>query len=204
MSVGINCPKCDKTLGKRECKEGRCNHCGLEFTIGPKSNLALYQEDALLETLANEVVRDRRKMQKKIQYYERAIELTKGYFRDVVCFTRHTSSTERQWNTTFFLVRDAEIVAFLFRLVYRVRGIYADFDMDLKGLKWVKKYKRNEQGTEMFRRVRCYLSTTDFQYAIELFAYVYERKSKRFGTGKYRTKMEKQTCAGLQGLRSGG
>lgn len=170
-----SCPRCDKGFSREEIQAGRCENCGLGFKISAKTDAALFDENALMERLAEEIVKGK---PPKLNHYEKAIELLKGYLSGVVC-------TRRSEQCTFYLVRDQEIVCFLLRLVNRSRVIHLEFDSVLRGLKDIVPYKETDRRVIKMSRVKSYLKTRDFDYAMQVALYVYQKKSRRYGIGKF-------------------
>jgi len=192
-SMKINCPRCDKTLEPEEIQNGECA-CKLRFRIGPKTDLAVFQENVLLDRLAEEIVSGK---ESKPDYYEQTIELTKGHFPSTVHMRREAS--KQHHHCTFYLVRDSEIICFLFRVVKKAWSICVEFDSKITGLNKVRAYKRGSIHDQKYRKIRSVLNTKDFQYAMELMTWVYEQKSKAYGTGRLKPKLGHGQMAGIKG-----
>lgn len=194
--TNINCPRCDKTFTDDEMKLGKCK-CGLTFKITPETDLEVFQEDVMLKRFAAEVAGTKKRG--RIEYYEKTIEFIKGYFTSTVCIRREKAIDKCCRNITFYLVDDCEIRCFLFRLLWRDGAIYVDFDMELTGLKDVKVYRRKYPRDRKHRKIKSYLRTTNFVYAMELLTYIYERKLKQLKTDRLNVKLGKSQIAGLAG-----
>lgn len=178
-----NCPRCDKGFSQKEVVDGRCENCGLRFRVSQKTDMALFDENALMDRLAEEIVQGK---EVKINHFEKSIELIKGYLSGVVCI-------RRKEYCTFYLVKDQEIVCFLFRLVNFVKTIYLEFDTVFRGLEDVFPYNEEKLKSMNMCKAKSYLKTIDFEYAMQIALYVYQKKSKQYGIGKFEKNVRIQT-----------
>lgn len=164
------CPRCDKQLRQDEIDNKRCSNCGLEFKITENTDVAMIKEKQMLRKLAKEVFGVKNN---KIDCYETAINLLKSVFLNVV----HTRGDRF---VTFYKVVDGEIKYFLFRLDKIKSKIRVEFDINLR-YKNITRYSLEERKRRKLGRIKCCLSTNDFDFLMEVCNAVSERKNRLYG-----------------------
>lgn len=165
-----SCPRCDKPLRKEELDACKCSNCNLEFKVTKDTDVAIYQERALVAKLASEVFGVEGS---RTNYYLTSINMIKGAFKNVVYIKSKNF-------TSFYRVLDGEIRYFLFRLRNRKKNIRIEFDMGL-AYKHVQKYTEQQRKGNGLGKIKSYLYTRNFEYMIEVCMAVAERKNKKYG-----------------------
>lgn len=168
--MSYSCPKCDKPLNDYELDDKKCLGCGIEFKVNKETDVAIYQERALITKLAQEVfgIKDTR-----INFTKTAINLLKGALSNVVCY-------RGKRYTTFYRIMDGELKYFLFRLDHAKRSIRIEFDTRL-GYHRVKNYSDEMRVTNGKGRLKSYMNTCDFELLLEVCIAVCERKNNKYG-----------------------
>lgn len=167
-----SCPRCDKLITPKEGCAGKCNNCGLEFSLSNEPDIPRIQEDVLIQQFTEQII----KSKKDINYYETAINILKASLRNVVILKK----SER---CMFFKVEDSEISCFLFRL-FRVKSfvrIQFDYNPRYHG---VKVYTPEQVKQKNMGVVKAFMDTRDFEQLIDIALSVYKYKTKKYGERK--------------------
>ena len=183
-----NCPKCDKTLESTEIGVHRCS-CGMEFKITKDTDFSVMQEDYILSKLAQEALGE--KKSPKRDFYAKIIEMFKGHLGSVVCL-------RKKKYCYFYLLKDGEIVAFLFRLRNYKSFIHLEFDTRLGKHAGVNSYSKEEMQKAHNWIYKSYMRTRDIEQAVRMAIHVYELKKRRFSKYNPDKKIKMQT-AGVVG-----
>lgn len=168
--MSYSCPRCDKPLRTEEVDAKKCSNCGIGFKVTKDTNVAIYQERALVAQLAKEVFGLKGT---RIDYYNTAINILKSALLNVIY-----SKSKR--HTTFYRIIDGEIKYFLFRLTKTYKSIRIEFDMRL-GYKKVKNYSDEYRLRGSKGRLKSYLNTKDLELLVDVCMAVCEIKNKRYG-----------------------
>lgn len=157
------CPKCERMITEYDVKLGRCVVCDLDIS-SISEDLSMIQEETLIETFASEI----KKGDRKIHYYDTAINILKAYLVNVLC-------VRKKMRTAFHYVEDKEVKFFLFRLRNNVSNIYMEFDY-MPNYKGVRKYSERRQRLGNFGGIRSFIILTDFQKMMDLAMAIYSTK----------------------------
>lgn len=169
--MGYECPRCDKPLRDEEVDNKKCSNCNLEFRVTKETDVAIYQEKALVKKLAQEVFGIKGT---KLDYYKTAINMIKGCMKNVVC-------TRGKECTTFFRVGDAEIMYHLFRIYKNRTQVAVEFDIQVR-YKGVINFNQKERKARGLGRWKSTLRTKDLEYFLEVCMAVAERKNNYCGS----------------------
>lgn len=162
------CPRCDIGLSSREAKEGKCNNCNLEFKPPSRLDNKDLSESILLEKFEQEVKNGMN--YKRVNYYKTLLNFVKAYLPSIVCIQnlRHCN---------IYMVDDAEIVAFLFRLTKTKTKPLIEFDITLKKFSQVKVIPESaRERTRFAKYLKSRLDTTDLEYIMNVIKTVYDYK----------------------------
>ncbi len=162
-----SCIKCAKFLTKVEIRNAKCSNCGKEFEIADDQTASLFMQDEVIQQFAETVYNYKR--EEKLDYTGKMKDMIKAYLSNIVISGIKVFS--------FYLVRDNEVVCFLFRLRNVKRFIFLEFNLALK-YEGVESYTK--KNGKYSGGMKSYIKTKDFEHAIDICVAVYTRKSKSY------------------------